>query len=109
MSIAGRLVEYRFERRKRRTIGISIDADGLGHSHANRHSHANGYGHSHADRDRAAHAHSHGHPWPRADALLGGPAQSAGRQPAARRGGQRGWQSGLRRLPRDRTSSLGCI
>jgi len=29
IAIAGRLVEYRFERRKRRTIGISIDADGL--------------------------------------------------------------------------------
>jgi hypothetical protein len=29
IELAGRLVEYRFERRRRRTIGISIDAEGL--------------------------------------------------------------------------------
>jgi predicted metal-dependent hydrolase len=29
LTIAGRAVEYRFVRRKRRTIGISVDADGL--------------------------------------------------------------------------------
>jgi photosystem II stability/assembly factor-like uncharacterized protein len=60
--------------------GLSAGRDADAHPHANR----NADGHGHPD------CHPHGDARLRAYALLGRPAQPAGRQPAARRGRQRG-------------------